>query len=229
MKPSILHRLAALCLATGLAAPAARAQFVIAKVGGGLSKTYSSTRVVGSYKLGLAYEYEVGGNWSLEAGAYYHGKGYKEHNEWVPLTDEQGQPVMDEAGQPRYGKMNRSVSAQYVAVPVLAHYYMPVADRKYVVWSFGPYLAVGVGGKDKYRGDATQTDISARYYHDDHTFSVSGTHRFDVGAEVGVGYQWMQQLTVGLEADLGLLRLRPGRRNVGALVTLAYRFRTDGD
>lgn len=206
-----------------------RAQFLVAKVGGGLTKTYSSTRVVGSYKLGLAYEYEVGGNWSLEAGAYYHGKGYKEHNEWVPLVDEDGLPVLDEAGQVRYGKMNRTVSAQYVAVPLLAHYYLPVGTRKYVVLSAGPYAALGVGGKDKYRGDATQSEISARYYHDDPTFSVSGTHRFDLGAEVGIGYQWTQQFTLGLEADLGFLKLRPGRRNAGALVTLAYRFRTDGD
>lgn len=206
---------------------AGRAQFVVVKAGGGLASSYSDARVVGSYKIGLGYEYELGGNWSLEAGLYYNGKGYKEKDRTVLIVDDEGNPVLDDQGQQRTGKVNHTVNAQYVSLPVVVHYYAELMPQKYLVLSAGPYLAYGVGGKDKTRGDV-QLEGYRRYYSDQSTFKVDGTHRTDLGLQFGLGYQWTQTLTVGLEAELGLLRFRPGnRRNLSALLTLSYRFRTD--
>lgn len=204
----------------------ARAQFVVAKVGGGLASAYGSVRAVGAYKAGVAYEYEIGGNWSLEGGLFYNGKGYKEKDKTVSIFDDAGVPVLDDNGNQRTGKMNRTVNAQYISLPVVFHYYCELTPQKYLVFTAGPYAAYGVGGKDKTKGDASLSDYK-RYYSDRNTFSVSGTKRFDLGLEVGLGYQWTQALTVAAEADFGMLRMRPSRRNLSAMLTLSYRFRTD--
>lgn len=225
--PFLFRAVFSLCVLLLLPSLVARAQYVIVKGGGGVASHFGSVRHIESYKIGLAYEHETGGNWSLEAGLYYYGKGYREHDSRVPLLTAEGLPVLNEEGEARYGKKRRTVGEEYLSLPLLAHYYIQLRPLHYVQLSFGPYLAYGIGGKDKVKGDA-QREGSERLYHERNTFSVQGTHRVDAGLQLGVGYQWNRRFTCGLETDLGLLSMRKeGGKNVSALLTLSYRWRTN--
>ena len=85
-------------------------------------------------------------------------------------------------------------------------------------------MAYGLGGKQTTRGDVGQIG-SRKLYYDTQTFKEHGTHRFDGGLTIGLGYQLPSHLTLGIETDLGLTKFNAtGDRNVTALATLTYQF-----
>ena len=110
------------------------------------------------------------------------------------------------------------------ATPIGFNYYFRLSAGHYIVASAGPYVAYGLGGKQTTRGDVGQIG-SRKLYYDTQTFKEHGTHRFDGGLTIGLGYQLPSHLTLGIETDLGLTKFNAtGDRNVTALVTLTYQF-----
>lgn len=213
-----------LTLMISLLALAAQAQTWQLEVGGGLSSQYGSARPVGAYKIGVGYEYELDLHWTVTPSLVFYGKGFKSPDTMVPVLDDNGDPVYDEEGNPAQSVMSRSTSAEYIELPVLFRYYWRVGESRYVVFGAGPYLAVGIHGKVKTRGDAEQAG-SEKLYYDSKTFKADGVHRFDAGIQGFAGYQFPNGLILGLEADFGLTRFSTsGGRNVSGLVSLAYRF-----
>lgn len=122
----LLMLLPLLCLAgTG----AVHAQKWQLKVGGGLASQGVHNRVVGAYKIGVAYEYEFDQHWTFSPGLMFYGKGWRTPDESVACVDDDGNPMLNESGQQVYSLMSRSASANYVEVPLLFNYYTALPSR----------------------------------------------------------------------------------------------------
>lgn len=69
----------------------------------------------------------------------------------------------EETGKPLLGIKNRTATQNYIEVPLLFSYYWRMGESRYVVLSAGPYVAYGVGGKQKTKGDTEQSGVE-RYF-----------------------------------------------------------------
>ena len=204
------------------------AQRVNFGVGGGISSHYGgSARNVGAVRLGVSYEHEIPGNFSIEPGVFFYAKGYKDRNEKVFVRDDKGNIVNDENGNPKTGVKNVSTAKYYVEVPVLANCYVELSPLHYMEFSAGPYAAVGVGGKRKTRGD-TDKEGQDRFYYEKSTFKEKGVRRFDYGITAGISYEFNRMFAVGAQADFGMADFRSsGGKSISGIITFSYRLRLD--
>lgn len=204
----------------------AGAQNLHFKFGGGLASHFgSSAQPVGAFKAGLGYELELDQHWSFTPTLEIYGKGWKNPNATVFKLDGDGNQLFDEKGNPLTGIMSRSASQNYLELPLLFSYFVRTGEARYIVFTAGPYVAYGISGKQKTKGD-TEKPGAERYYYEKKTFSESGTHRFDYGVQTSVGYQFPSGVLVGIEADFGLARFNSaGDRNVSGLITVGYKLR----
>lgn len=218
------NRIITLVLGLLMAAGCVTAQNVQFKFGGGLSSHFGSAEAVGAFKVGVGYEIEFDQHWTFTPGLAIYGKGWKDPNQAVYVFDEKGNQLFDEeTGAPLMGVMNRSATQNYLQLPLLFSYYLRTGESRYVVFSAGPYVAYGITGKQKTKGD-TERPGSERFYYEKKTFKEPGTHRFDAGIQAMVGYQFPMGMTLGIEADFGLAKFNTaGRRNVSGLVSIGYK------
>lgn len=218
MRKTILTIL--LCLPVTLAA-----QSLHFKVGGGLSSHYDNeAKMVGAFKIGVGYEWEFSQSLTFMPSVNIYGKGWKDPNQTVYIYDDNGQQRFDETtGKPLTGIKNRTTTANYLEVPLVFNYYIRTGERHYIVLAAGPYVAYGISGKQKTKGDA-EKEGSEKLYYEDKTFNEVGTHRFDAGIQTMVGYQFSSGLTLGVEADFGIAKFNTnGNRNISALISLGYK------
>lgn len=215
-------------LATLALAPlAASAQHLTIKAGGGLASHYGPADVVGAYKIGVGYEYEFDQHWTFAPSVVFYGKGWKDPDVTVPdINDDTGQQRIDASGNLLYSVKDRSTAACYVEVPLTFNYYFRLGESRYIVVGAGPYLSYGVAGKTKVKGDGEAIE-SQKLYYDYNTFGgTDGLRRFDFGLQALAGYQFPSAITVGLEADFGLQRVKAdGGRNFSALIAFTYTFK----
>ncbi len=199
------------------------------KFGGGLATQYGDSHAVGAYKLGVGYEYEFDQHWTISPGVFFYGKGWKSPDTMVPVNDDEGNPAFDEEGQRVYSRMGRSRTANYLEISVPFNYYRRIDEGKYWVLSAGPYVAYGVAGKIKTKGDGERVG-SEKLFYEENTFGGNGIRRFDAGLQTALGYSFTSNLcpaglTVGIEGDFGLTRTHVGgRRNLSGLVSITYTF-----
>lgn len=195
------------------------------KFGGGLSTHYGRAKCVGAFKAGIGYGLEIDQHWVFTPTLEIYGKGWKDPNETVFVFDRDGKQVMNDDGTPRTGVKNRSATQNYLQLPLLFSYYLRTGQSRYVVFSLGPYLAYGITGKQKTKGDTGKTGAETLYY-EEKTFNEPGTHRFDCGLQALAGYQFPSGVIVGVEADFGLAKFNDrGDRNLSALLSVGYRLR----
>ena len=213
-----------LTLSVLLGAASAQAQNVLFRAGGGLATLQSDTKSVGAYKVGVGYEIEFDQHWTLTPGLYLYGKGWKMPDTPVQETDSNDEPLFDEeTGRPIMGVMTSSTSANYLQLPFMLSYYFRLDPSAYLVVSAGPYVALGLFGKQTTRGDTSHPGARKLYY-DRATFGSAGVRRFEAGLEAFVGYQSPKGLMIGIESDLGLTRVvRGGARSLSGLLVLAYK------
>ncbi|MCU0458842.1 MAG: PorT family protein [Bacteroidales bacterium] len=117
--------------------------------------------------------------------------------------------------------------------------FRPAFGEGHILVGFGPYLAVGLGGKQTVDYEAIpameqkikfKNQISTEEYWDlDHTY----LRRFDAGADFFVGYELSMGLWFRLNAQLGLLNMMPDieewdnesiLKNTGFGVSAGYNF-----
>lgn len=220
-----LRRSLLLMLLVVSASLAATAQSIHFKFGGGLSSHYGSAQAVGAFKIGVGYELEFDQHWSFTPALEIYGKGWKNPNATVFKFDGDGNQLYDDKGNPLTGIMSRSATQNYLELPLLFSYFLRTGESRYVVFSAGPYVAYGLSGKQKTKGD-TEKPGADRYYYEKKTFSEPGTHRFDYGVQASVGYQFASGVVIGLEGDFGLAKFNAaGDRNVSGLITVGYKLR----
>ena len=185
---------------------------------------YNNATPIGSFKAGLGVEFELSQSLTFAPSLVFYAKGWKNHNQRVYFRNDDGSQALDKDGNPITGIRNRTTTANYLELPLVFNYYFRLSAGHYIVASAGPYVAYGLGGKQTTRGDVGQIG-SRKLYYDTQTFKEHGTHRFDGGLTIGLGYQLPSHLTLGIETDLGLTKFNAaGDRNVTALVTLTYQF-----
>ncbi|HEX2844949.1 MAG TPA: porin family protein [Chitinophagaceae bacterium] len=127
------------------------------------------------------------------------------------------------------------VNLSYIEVPV-NFLYKPEVGTGRVLLGIGPYIAFGVGGKIKpdngndvditFKNSISQTEAATGY----------GTYfkRIDAGGNLLFGYEMSNNLSVQLNAQLGLVKINPkidgvsndetSWKNTGFGVSLGYRF-----
>ncbi|MBK8139887.1 MAG: PorT family protein [Chitinophagaceae bacterium] len=135
-------------------------------------------------------------------------------------------------GQSIKGKINIS----YVELP-LNFLYKPMLGQGRLLMGFGPYVALGVGGKATYEGGGSSLseDIefkkTVKLSDPDDVFYV---RPMDAGANLLFGYQFANKVSIQLNAQLGLTKINPeyegasndrtDAKNTGFGVSLGYRF-----
>ena len=203
----------------------AQAQHLQLKVGGGLAKLDKHSSVVPAWRLGVGYELEFDQHWTFSPAVIFAIKGWENPDEIVDKKDNDGNPVLDpETGTPLTGVKNVSTITYHVEVPLLFNYYLRTKERQYVVFSAGPYAAYGISGKTKVKGDTDRLGAE-RYYYDFDPFSDGDCKRFEVGAQVGVGYQFSNGVTAGVDFSYAFTKVDGQRKPVSALLSFSYLFR----
>ena len=203
----------------------AQAQHLQLKVGGGLAKLDKHSSVVPAWRLGVGYELEFDQHWTFSPAVIFAIKGWENPDEIVYKKDNDGNPVLDpDTGTPLTGVKNVSTITYHVEVPLLFNYYLRTKERQYVVFSAGPYAAYGVSGKTKVKGDTDRLGAE-RYYYDFDPFSDGDGKRFEVGAQVGVGYQFSNGVTAGVDFSYAFTKVDGQRKPVSALLSFSYLFR----
>ena len=214
-----------LLLLFSIAAGTASAQFLTLKAGAGFSSHYTDARLIGAYKIGLGYEYDLTGRLTIEPSLNFSAKGWKAPDQTVYVRDAAGNVMTHElTGEPLTGVMSVSSTAYYVQLPILLGYYLPTSRTSYIKLGAGPYAAYGVAGKMTVKGD-TERSGADMYYYSEKTFDEPGTHRFDAGLVLFAGYEFNRNFNCGLEADLGLTKFNATSRNVSLMLSFTYRFR----
>ncbi len=120
------------------------------------------------------------------------------------------------------------VSLSYVELPVTFLYKAALTGGNVMI-GFGPYIAMGIGGKVKngsssdikFKNDITQQENSQNFY-----------KPLDAGAKVYAGYELNNGLSFSLETSLGLVNIKPkvagndngDAKNVGFGFAIGYRF-----
>lgn len=113
----------------------------------------------------------------------------------------------------------------YLEVP-LNLVYKPVLGTGNLIVNFGPYLGYGIGGKVKaeFGDEDFEEDINFGSGEDD------DLKPFDMGANIGFGYQLGMGLSFKLNAQLGLINILPEGdsdnliKNNGFAFSVGYRF-----
>lgn len=143
------------------------------KVDGGYAADYKNK--VG-YRFGIICDGGITENFYLQSGLYFTSLGAKLEVYSDDVT----------------------VNLHYLQIPILASYRISLSDRMKVHLNAGPYVAVGLAGKQKAEG------IKINAFSDE-----GGLNRFDAGLSFGAGIGF-DNLYFGLGYDLGLANILNG-------------------
>ena len=203
----------------------AQAQNLQLKVGGGLAKLDKHSSAVPAWRLGAGYEWEFDQNWTFSPALIFAIRGWENPDETVYNKDHDGNIILDPVtGIPVTGVKNTETITYHVELPLLFNYYLRTKERQYVVFSAGPYLAYGVSGKTKVKGD-TDRQGAERYYYDYDPFKDGDGKRFEAGVQVGAGYQFANGVTAELDLNYAFTKVAGEGRVVSALLSFSYLFR----
>ena len=135
------------------------------------------------------------------------------------------------------GNFETTTKLSYIEMP-LNLLYRPQLGKGYILLGFGPYIAFGIGGKEK-------SVISPIIYERDVKFKNTVTNfidlidnayyrPFDAGANIFFGYELSMGVFLQLNAQLGLLKINPeyswttdskaSYKNTGFGISIGYRF-----
>ena len=177
-----------------------------------------SNDLVTRFNLGVNVEIPVGTDFYFQPGVLFTTKGAK--NEQVIL----GQDVIS------------TVNLSYLELP-LNLVYKPALSAGRLLLGFGPYVALGVGGKVKYEEGGSSQEQDVKFKNEvkvsDDT-DVAYFKPLDAGANLLVGYEFHNKLSFQLNTQLGLVKINPeyegavddksSFKNTGFGLSFGYRF-----
>lgn len=159
------------------------------------------------FHLGVVMDWNVARNFYIQPGLYFTTRGAK-------LED--GETYNGESYS-----YTEKWNANYLQIPILASYRIPLGEKVKLGIDVGPYLAVGLGGKVKWEDSYTydgETETDKGDYKIFGTGSEGdpdtgegyeergGLKRFDAGLRFGLGVH-ISKFYVGVNYDLGLANL----------------------
>ncbi len=154
------------------------------------------SKALPGFTLGVGMDYGFNENWSLQSGLMISSKGFKfKEGDW----------------KDKY----RSI---YLDIPILAAYKFNISDNTKFVINAGPYLAIGLGGKNK---ETDEEDIKL--------FDKDGYDwkRFDLGIQYGIGLELSDRYLINLTGQNGFISPVDGGddpKNMTFTIGVGYRF-----
>ena len=131
---------------------------------------------------------------------------------------------------------NTTVKISYVELP-LNFLYKPLLGSGHLILGFGPYVALGIGGKATYEGGGSSLTENIKFQK---TVKISDPddvvyiRPMDAGANFLVGYEFGNRVSFQLNTQLGLLKVNPeyegvpndktSAKNTGFGFSLGFRF-----
>lgn len=177
------------------------------------------------FQIGLSIDIPIISDFYLQPAVLYSGKGFKQVGGWL-------------AGSENEFK----AKASYIEVPVNL-LYKPQFGRGRIIVGAGPYIGHGTGGKWEADGQIPVGDIVLSENSGDVIFKndVSdgefGNYLYgkpwDYGANIIIGYEFLERLSAQLNAQFGIANLKPkvggatrdgNIRNKGYGISVGYSF-----
>ncbi len=146
------------------------------------------------FKVGVGMEYAFDNLWSLQPSLFLSTKGTKYSESGFKVT----------------------VNQMYLELPVNVQARVHIEGDTNLLFSAGPYIAYGIGGKISSNITSNEAD----------TFGKDGLDKFDAGVGFGVGLEFAKVL-VGLDGQVGSVNLKDvegAAKNINFSVTLGYKF-----
>lgn len=155
------------------------------------------TKALPGFNLGVGMDYGFSENWSLQSGLMISSKGFKyKEGDWKSKF----RPI-------------------YLDIPILAAYKFNISDNTKFVINAGPYLAIGLGGKNK---ETDEEDVKL--------FDKDGYDwkRFDLGIQYGIGLELSDRYLINLTGQNGFISPADGEdgdpKNMTFSIGVGYRF-----
>lgn len=154
------------------------------------------SKALPGFTLGVGMDYGFNENWSLQSGLMISSKGFKfKEGDWK----DKYRPI-------------------YLDIPILAAYKFNISDNTKFVINAGPYLAIGLGGKNK---ETDEEDIKL--------FDKDGYDwkRFDLGIQYGIGLELSDRYLINLTGQNGFISPVDGGddpKNMTLSIGVGYRF-----
>lgn len=149
-----------------------------------------------AYRVGVGVDVPIKGMWGFQTGLNFEGIG----TNFDSVED-----------------VDAYCNQLYLELPLMATARFDAGSGLGIVVNAGPYMGVGVGGKEKvaYGGHSVESD----------TFGDNGLHRFDMGMGLGVNFE-IDHFMVGLDTRYGFLHLADNAKayNIGLFVNFGYKF-----
>lgn len=154
------------------------------------------SKALPGFTLGVGMDYGFNENWSLQSGLMISSKGFKfKEGDWK----DKYRPI-------------------YLDIPILAAYKFNISDNTKFIINAGPYLAIGLGGKNK---ETDEEDIKL--------FDKDGYDwkRFDLGIQYGIGLELSDRYLINLTGQNGFISPVDGGddpKNMTFSIGVGYRF-----
>ena len=138
-------------------------------------------------------------------------------NEWFSF-----QPGLSWVSKGAKMENDVKVNQNYFQVPLMAAFHMRATDSFDLVFTAGPYVAVGGNGKTEY--DNPLHRHPWKTFKDADGVGWDGFRRFDAGIGVGVALDFPHWI-VGVDADFGLCKIyEKGPRNFDLFFSAGFKF-----
>jgi Outer membrane protein beta-barrel domain len=149
--------------------------------------------ILTGFNAGITYDIPVGTDFYFQPGLLYTQKGAKS-------TDE----ILNQ-------NVSSTIKLSYVELP-LNFIYKPLLGTGHMLLGFGPYVALGVGGKASFESNGISNSENIKFQNTvkitdpDNVFYVRPV---DAGANLLIGYEFSNKVSFQLNAQLGLLKINP--------------------
>ena len=133
---------------------------------------------------------------------------------------------------------NTTTKISYIEIP-LSFLYRPQVGNGHILLGFGPYVAFGVGGSQKFESGTRAYEQKIAFSNEiteSEFFDLENAYfrRFDAGANIFFGYEIPMGVFLQLNAQLGMLKINPAHtwdtgdetsyKNTGFGLSIGYRF-----
>jgi hypothetical protein len=170
------------------------------------------------FNVGINLDIPVGTDFYFQPGLLYSIKGAKSNDDFLGQT------------------LNTTLKISYVELP-LNFIYKPLLGRGHMLLGFGPYVAMGIGGKATYENNGSEQSENIKFKN-----KVMVTDRDDVvylrpvdaGANLLFGYEFANRVSFQLNTQLGLVKINPeyegnnndqtSAKNTGFGFSLGFKF-----
>lgn len=172
--------------------------------GGGESESLGSRT---AFNAGVGVDIPIIESFYVQTGLFFTSKGYKR-------TEDRGDTRFTAKGNPAY-----------LEIPILASYRYNFNDATQLEVNVGPYLAFGIGGKDKLE-EKTETAVIETEEND---FFGDEVKKFDMGLQVGLGVTFLKHVYLGVAYEFGFVNMfkdsdGESAKNRNFMINLGYKF-----